>query len=254
LKYSEPTQLDESQLKARTIIALDKLGHQKFSSESGGYSLESWVRGVGLLLDEFEAKIGEERLPKGYSEQRRQLMEQLHRPVDTSSIDNTISDFKQKEAEVVRKLGEERARTESRIDELQDELAKYSAELDKEKEESAEMASERSGSFFGRLLGRTPASAGKNPQDRFKESESKLQFLSGEITAQLKVLKSIDQRAPTSPLAEDWRTLESLQTKVRELEDERLERIQLVKEREKITASIADIISGFSPAKESKNP
>jgi len=255
LKYSEPTQLDESQLKARTIIALDKLGHQKFFAESGGYSLESWVRGVGLLLDGFEAKMGEARLPKGYAEQRRLLMEYLHRPVDTSAIDNSISDLKQKEADVVRKLGEERARTESRIDELHDELTSCSAELEKEKAKSAKLlASERSVSFFGRLLGRTPASEGKNPQDRLKESEAKLQFLTDQIAVQQKALKSIDQRSPKSPLAEDWKTLELLQTKVRELEDERLERTQLVKEREKVTASLAEIISGISLAKESKSP
>jgi hypothetical protein len=253
LKYSEPTQLDDNQLKARTIIALDKLGHQKFSAESGGYSLESWVRGVGLLLDEFEAKIGEARLPSGYVEQRRLLTDYLHRPIDTSAIDNRMSDLKQKEAEVVRKLGEERARTESRIDELQDELARCSSELEKEKARSVKGAApERSRSFFGRLFGRTPASASKDPQNRFKESETRLQFLSGEIAEQRKILKSIEQRSPTSPLAEDWKTLESLQTKVRELEDERLERIQLVKEREEITTSIADIISGISLDKDGK--
>ena len=65
--------MDYNQLKTRTIIALDKLGHQKFSSEPGGYSLENWMKGVNLLLDDFEEKMGAARLPSAYAERRREL-------------------------------------------------------------------------------------------------------------------------------------------------------------------------------------
>jgi len=247
MRYSEPPQLDLNQQKARTIIALDKLGHQKFAAESGGYSLETWVRGVGLLLDEFEEKIGEARLPKEYVEKRRLLTGYLLRPVDTSSIDDSISGLRGEEAEVVRKLGGERDRVKAKIDELQKDVAKYTKELEKEKSKSAvPTPPERSGSLLRRLFSGGQASATREETDRRAELEKKLRSLQEEISGQQKVLKSIDQRSPASPIAEDWKALESLQARIRELERERLEKTQLTKEREEFTASIADAISSIN--------
>ena len=244
MKYSEPPQPDYDQLKARTIIALDKLGHQKFAAESGGYSLENWVKGVSLLLDEFEERVGDARLPKEYVEMRRLLTGYLHRPVDTSSIDESISELRGKEAEVVRKLGDERDRTRAKIDELQKEVMNLTAELEEVKARSANPpAPERSGSFFRRLFASGPPSANKEQSDRRDELEKRLQSLQGGISEQQKVLKSIDQRSPDSPMAEDWEKLETLQARIRELEGEKLEKVQLVKEREEFTASIANVIS-----------
>jgi len=244
VKYSEPAPPDYNQLKARTIIALDRLGHQKFAAESGGYSLENWVKGVALLLDEFEERVGEARLPKEYLEMRRLLTDYLQKPVDTSSIDASISELRGKEAEVVRKLGDERDRTKAKIEELQKEVSKLNAELEEEKALSANApAPERSGSLLRRLFGAGPASTAKEHSDRRDELEKMVQTLQGEISEQQKMLKSIDQRSQGSPMAEDWQTLETLQSKMRELESERLEKVQLVKEREEFTASIANVIS-----------
>ena len=242
--FSEPKQVDYEQLKARTITALDKLGHQKFSPEPGGYSLENWMKGVNLLLDDFEEKMGESRLPRGYVEKKRLLIEYLLKPVDTSSIDGTISELRQREAEIVRRLHEERTRTASKIDELQDELAKRSAQLEEENAPPVDAAkSERSRSFLSRLLGRTQTSSSKGSRDKVREPDPRLESLPGEISEQRKLLKSIDQRSPASPLAEEWKSLESLQARMKELESERLEKVQLVKERAEVTASIAEMIS-----------
>jgi len=244
--FSGPKEVDYEQLKARTIIALDKLGHQKFSPEPGGYSVENWVKGVSLLLADFEGKMGESRLPRGYVEKKRLLFDYLLKPVDTSSIDGSISELKQRETEVVRKLHEERMLTASKIDELQNELAKRSAEQEEETAPAADAGRQgRSTSFLGRLLGRTQRSPSKASQDKVREPDPRLQSLPGEISEQRKLLRSIDQRSPASPLAEQWKTLESLQARIRELEGERLEKIQLVKEREEVTASMAEMISGI---------
>ncbi len=43
-------ELDFSQLRDRTINALNNLGRQRFSDEPGGYSLERWARGFGAIL------------------------------------------------------------------------------------------------------------------------------------------------------------------------------------------------------------
>ena len=247
MKYSEPPELDFEQVKARTVIALNRLGHQKFGAESGGYSLENWVRGVGLLLDEFERKVGEGRLPKEYVEKRRLLNDYLLRRVDTSQIDDSISELRQKEADVVRKLGDERDKTKARIDELQKELAEVTAELDRLNAQPSDMPGpERSGSFFRRLFARGAASAPREEDDVRAESEKKLQSLQNEKSEQQKVLKSIDRRDPDSPAAEDWKTLESIQARIGVLESEKLERTQFVKERAEFTASIADVISRIS--------
>jgi len=240
----QPKKVDYNELKERTIIALDKLGHQKFSSEPGGYSLEYWMKGVNLLLDDFEREVGKGKLPTGFSERRRQLTEFLLKPVDTSSIDGSISELKMKEGEVTRKVQTARGQVASRLGELQKELDSWSAELEKGREEAAASgAGEPPRSILGRLLGRAQTSSAKASQAQARESEQKIQSLTEEISRQRKLLKSIDQRSPQTPLAEEWKVLESIQARVGELEGERMEKVQLVKERVEVTASLADVIS-----------
>ncbi|HME18670.1 MAG TPA: hypothetical protein VKF15_02910 [Nitrososphaerales archaeon] len=243
VKLSEATQVDYDQLKTRTIVALGKLGHQKFSSEPGGYSLENWVRGVNLLLDDFEEKMGAARLPSDYAERRRELTHWLSKPVDLSSIDNSISEHTQNEQEIVRKLHEARTRNSSRIDELRTELATRSAELEEKKKQLSSLASERrSDSIFKRLFGGNSTLAVNATESEVEEIESRLRILASGILEAQKSLKSIDKHSE-SPWAEEWRRLESLQAKRKELENERLEKSQLVREREELTASIASTIS-----------
>jgi uncharacterized protein with von Willebrand factor type A (vWA) domain len=247
VRFFETTQLDNEELKTRTIIALDKLGHQKFSTESGGYSLENWIRGVSLLLDEFEKKVGAAKLPSEYAEKRRELTDCLSKPVDLSLIDDNMSELKQNEMEVVRRFDEARERTASRIDELQNELVRCTAELEEEKRRlSSEAAEQHSRSFLRRLFGGNSTSPASISEDKTKELESRLRTLPSEILEQKKSRKSIDQRSSESPWAEEWRKLESLQVRLKELENERSKKIQLVREREEITASIASIISRIS--------
>ena len=123
-------------------------------------------------------------------------------------------------------------------------MARQTAELEEEKARSADPPTpERSRSLIRRLFAGGQTSAAKEQNDRRDELEKGLQSLQGEVSEQQKVLKSIDQLSPASPVAENWRTLESLQARIKELESERLEKIQLVKERVAFTASMADAIS-----------
>lgn len=249
VKFSEATQVDYDQLKTRTTIALDKLGHQKFSSEPGGYSLENWAKGVNLLLDDFEEKMGAARLPSAYAERRRELTYWLSKPVDLSSIDNSISELMQNEEEIVRKLHEARTRSSSRIDELRTELAMRSAELEEKKRQLSSLASERrSDSIFKRLFGGNSTLSVDATEDGVEEMESRLRVLASGILEEQKSLRSIDKHSSESPWVEEWRRLESLQARRKKLENERLEKLQLVREREELTASIADMISRVSPA------
>jgi hypothetical protein len=249
VKFIEATQVDYDQLKTRTIIALDKLGHQKFSSEPGGYSLENWIKGVNLLLDDFEEKMGAAKLPSDYAERLRELTYWTSKPVDLSSIDNSISELMQNEEEIVRKLHEARTRSSSRIDELRTELAMRSAELEEKKRQLSSLASERrSDSIFKRLFGGNSTLSVDATENGVEETESRLRALASGILEEQKSLRSIDKHSSESPWVEEWRRLESLQARRKKLENERLEKLQLVREREELTASIADMISRVSPA------
>jgi uncharacterized protein YukE len=248
-RSSRTARQEYEELKTRTIAALDKLGHQKFSAESGGYSLENWTKGVNLLLDEFEKKVGATKLPPEYAEKRREMNDLLSKPVDVSSIDEKISELEEAEAEASRKIDEARTLTSSRIEGLQSELATCSADLEEEKGRLSDAAAgQRSESFFRRLFGGDSKSTANASEEKVKELESKLSTLTNEILEQQKSLRSIDQRSSESPCAEEWEKLESLRVRLEQMEGEKLDREQLVREREEITASIADAISKIPPS------
>jgi hypothetical protein len=246
-KSSRTAQQEYEELKTRTIAALDKLGHQKFSAESGGYSLENWTRGVNLLLDEFEKKVGSTNLPPEYAEKRRKMNDCLSKPVDVSLIDEKMSELRQAQAEVLRRIDEGREQASSRIEGLQSELAKCSADLMEEKRRlSSAAARQQTAPFLKRLFGGNSKSAAEASEDKARELESKLNTLTGEILEQQKSLELIDQHPQGSSWAEEWGKLESIRPRLKQLEDEKLERVQLVREREEFTKSIANTISGLS--------
>ncbi len=250
-RYFESSQVDYDQLRTRTIVALDRLGHQKFSSEPGGYSLENWMRGVNLLLDGFEEQMGATKLPSEYTEKRRELTYRLSSPPDLSSVDSSISEVRRNEEEIVQRLHEARAQGSSRIDDLRAELARSSAELEEEKGRvSGALPAPRSDSVLKRLFGRKPSPAPDTTGDRVEEIESRVRFLAGAVLDEQKSLRSMDEHSPESSWAEDWRRLEAFQARRKELENERSEMAQFVKEREELTTSIAEMISGILPIKE----
>jgi len=248
VRYSEPTKLDTGQLKSRTITALERLGHQRFTSNQGGYTLENWMKGVNLLLDDFEKTIGTERLPPEYVERRRELTSWLSRPVDVSVIDNEISANELEKAEISRRIDGAKTQYSSRIVELQDELARRTVELEEMRKRlpPGEAAGMQSESFFRRLFGRGSGPSLDDTSEGIKELEDEIRLLTDETLEQQKALKSIDRHPSESPCAEEWRKLQSLQAKLEGLGTERLEKLQLAKEREELTGSIADAIAKIS--------
>jgi hypothetical protein len=248
IRVQETPNLDYDQLKSRTIIALNRLGQQRLSNEAGGYSLESWARGVNILLDDFEEKMGAERLSPNYVERRRELNDLLSKEVSTSSIDESIFDLKRDAANAEDRIAEGRARLVSRVAELESEQDSCSAELVRERERIASKAADQgSGSLLKRIFKGNSKTSARDSRTTVKELESKLEVLSNDILGQQKLLKLVDRNSPDSPLAEQRKGLESLQARLDALENERLEKVQLVKEREEITSSIANAISGTPP-------
>jgi len=244
IRYSEPTKLDDEQLKSRTITALDRLGHQRFTLEPGGYSLENWIKGVNLLLDDFEEKVGVDKLSPEYVERRRELSDCLCTPINVSEIDTDIDSARSEEDETLRKLDGTKIQFASRINELQDELARRSAELEAKKKElpSNETARRQSESLFRRIFSRNSAPA-NDAFEEVKELESEITTLSNEMHEQQRALKSIERHPWESPCVEEWKKLQVLQAKLERLESEKSEKLQLAKEREELTTSIANAIA-----------
>jgi len=243
IRIQEVPEQDFAQLKARTINALNKLGQQKFSSEPGGNALENWVRAVNFLLDEFEDKAGGTRLTLEYKTRRQELNDYLSRPASTTSIDAEISELKANMSDIEVRIEAERDSMISRISELKADQARLLAELERERKRvEGAMAEQQTDSYFVRLFGRKKNSARK-PENRIDDIESKLAILPNEILDQQKQLKTLDLRSPESPFCEEWKRLDSMRSNMKELETEKLERIQLVKERAELTGPIADAIS-----------
>ena len=237
------------ELKTRTINALHKLGQQRFSAEPGGYSLDNWIKGAKMLLDEFEEEVGKGRLSPAYLEKRRQLNDYMSRPASTSSIDQEISELRRKIGDADGKIDSERARIASKLTNLKDEQSRCSAELAQERRRTpSKDPAQNSSSVFRRLFKGNSKPAVQDPEIRTRELESELATLSSEILEQQRLLKSVDQPSPESPLAEVWNERNSFQAGLDALEAERLQMVQLVKERKEITASIAEAISTMPPA------
>lgn len=242
IRIQEEPKLDFDQLKARTINALNKLGQQKFSTEPGGYALENWVRGINVLLDEFEEKAGAARLSPQYLAGRRDLNARLSRPVAVSEIDEEIAGLREGISGIERKVDTERAMLASKISELQAKETTLSGELERERRRvAAATAAKSTNSFMSRLFGRRAPK--EDPGNRIGELESDLAALTSEILDLQRQVKMIDRRSAESQLAEEWGRLDSMQTKLSELEAERLERAHLVRERAEVTGSMVDAIS-----------
>ena len=242
IRIQESTKLNFDQLKAKTINALNKLGQQKFSAEPGGYALENWTKGVNVLLDEFEKDAGAGKLSPEYLARRRELTEQLSTPVNVSTLDESMAETRKSVSNIETKIETERARLHSGISDLKTEHANCSDDLQRERSRVAAVAAAPTNdSFISRLLGRKPAV--KVVENRIKDLEARLSDLSDQLLERQKQLKAVDLRSPGSPFAEDWGQLEAMQTRLNGLDQERLDRTQLVKERVEMTASIAEAIS-----------
>ena len=243
IRIQEAPELDFGELKARTINALSKLGQQRFSAEPGGYALENWVKGVNVLLDEFEEKAGAARLSQEYLTRRHELNDRLSRPVSISSIDEAMAELRASISEIEGKVEAERALIASKISELKREETRQSDELERERRRVSDAAAaQRNSSLVNRLFGRNKAQTDEL-EGRVRELESRLAALPDEVLELQRQLRMIDGRSPGSKFAEEWVRLESMQGRLEELEKERLDRTQLVRERAEAAGSVADAIS-----------
>ncbi len=261
VKFTEEEHLDFEMLKTRVSMALDKLGHQKFSMEPGGYTFHNWMTSFNLLLDDFEEKAGATNLLKEYYEQRQKLTADLLKPPDNKEFDEEIKKIESEmesvklristlNERVSKRAEQKRSENVSRIGRLKEEQTESQREL-KDAEGELEKGEKRK-SRFGRLF-----SGGSTSLEKLRERIGSLRARSQKITKEIQSLESRSNpyEEIDTEMAEQVRVLEELRQKIAELNLRKEERSQLEEQRVRTTTELSQIISSLSLAPhEDKTP
>jgi hypothetical protein len=249
VKFTEEEQIDLDQLKARVSVGLDKLGHQRFSVEPGGYTFHNWMTSFNLLLDDFEERAGPGNLPKEYYETRQMLTADLQKPVETKEIDEATSRT-ETDIELVnnqlaslerarRKDGEEESQVRSRIGHLRMEQSESQIELERAVDELEK--GEKRRSFIGRLLSSGPSI------EKIKERVSSLRARNKSITEEIRALESKSGKNESdAEIAQLRKRLDDLRETLAGLNTEKMEKTQLYDQRLKVTGELSQIVSSMN--------
>lgn len=251
-RLSEDEKADLAELKSRTIVALNRLGHQTFSPESGGYGLENWMKSFNMLLDDFQEKMGSEMLPDAFHTRREEVTKSLLRPIDSSAIDNQIEKIRRDEVELRRMIEEERERVAARQNAIESEKLICLRRLEVERRTLEELSSARqSRGFFSRLVGR-PDTSSEPVEARKRELEAKIQSLDQDLQRLQKIRLSMERQVVPpqgAPHEQIWKDLGALRLRSGELYVRKQEMAQRAAEREQATTALVEIVSKI-PVKE----
>lgn len=145
------------QVRARTTLALDRLGHQVLSWEPGGYDLEDWMRNLTSLLDDFQEKMGADLITEEFRERRRAALLPLSGPSSSSEVDSEMERLIQEEAAAKATLADLDRKVAGRLAELKGEREACEKEVKLAKQKLADLrAAKQSRPFFSRLVGSGP--------------------------------------------------------------------------------------------------
>ncbi|MDA4122969.1 MAG: hypothetical protein OK456_07310 [Thaumarchaeota archaeon] len=244
-KAAKEEQPDLDKIKERTVSALEHLGQQKFSGEPGGYDTKSWVKSLKLLLQDFESKVGEDRLTADYTKEKNEVLENLSKDPDTSEIEGQIESIRKEEVEVKNRLDLETDRVAARIVEVRNENERHSKELESEKSKLEKLNEERKQvSFFSKLVGKKGPST-RPVEDRMTELKLLLASLEAERVSLANARESINRNPTpgTDPYGEDWKRLDEAGKRIGELEAEVKSRMQRSQERADAAERLAKLVS-----------
>jgi chromosome segregation ATPase len=246
LRPFEEEEADLGALKSRTITALNRLGHQTFSTESGGYGLDNWMKSFNMLLDDFQAKVGSETLLGAFRAKREEVTKGLLTPIDSSAIDGQMDEIQRNESELRHRIEEERERVVARQNAIESEKESCLRRLEQERRTLEELNSARqSRGFLSRLVGRSEVPSAP-VEAREMELEERIQSLDKETQGLQKIKVSIERQvAPPqgAPHEQIWKDLEALRLKREELNGRKQEMAQRATERDQATAALAEIVS-----------
>ena len=245
--FQEAGSLDLEAVRTRTVLALDRLGHQVLSSEPGGYDLDHWKRNFDSLLDDFAEKIGEDRTTEEFRAKRREVESYLSLPPASTELDSGIVAILKTEEEAKASLEEAKRKAAARLVSLKNEREASLKELKAKKETLEELKeAEQSRGFFTRRLLKTGVAAARAEAD-VKEVESKITRLGEEIERSRKTRAAAAASGEAdSEYSEAERKLDDARAKLVELESAKQVTLQLAQEREKAARAISEVISAMS--------
>jgi DNA repair exonuclease SbcCD ATPase subunit len=238
--YHAAERPDPEEVRARTILALDKLGHQVLSTEPGGYDLAHGTKNLNSLLDDFEEKIGGESITDEFRARRQEAIGYLSQRSRAGEADGEVARLLAEE-DAARKTLEEADRAHaSKLSSLREQRDACAKELKAKREELVEIEESRqSRQFFSRLMRSGPST--KEAEAQVKALEAKLRGLEDEIERSRKARAT----AESGEAGEAQSRLEAARSKLLELQSSRRDEIQLSKERETATQTISSIITSM---------
>lgn len=241
--FAKETTGEES--RKRVLDSLEHLGHQKLSSEAGGYNLKSWTKSLKMLLDDFEERVGNDALSEEFAAKRREIEEKFSSAGDVSEIDQEIEAVRKQEEEVNLKLKEESERIAARLSAIGGEKTGKNLELGEERKNLQKIQDERRKvSFFSKLVGKSGPSA-ESAEKKVKDLEAALKSLEEETKNLQALRRSLEgAKDATGGIYSDlWTKLEALKKEATELERVREAKMQLTKERETASEELRKIIT-----------
>jgi len=245
--FQETERPDPEEVRKRTILALERLGHQVLSSEPGGYDLEDWMRSLNSLLEDFEDKVGDGVVGDEFRARSQQALGRLVPSSSAKEIDQEIEKTTEEQAAASAAIDEAERRASARLASLREERDACVKELKKEKDKLAEIKEARqSRQFFSRILRAGPST--EQAEASVAELESKLKRTEDEIERMRKA-RSVagggvsGQGDPA--YVEAQKRFEAARSKLLALQSSRENILQLVSEREAATQTLSQMISAL---------
>jgi hypothetical protein len=261
-RFQEVEQLDPAQARVRATLALDRLGHQVISTEPGGYDLEAWTRNVDVLLDDFEEKVGQERVGAEFREASRGAIRQLVRP-STREVDSEIEALREEEQAAKASLAELTKKMAAKLASLREERAACERDLKAERERLADLKeAKQKTSFLSRFVRTGPST--HPAEQKVAALEAKLKDIDDQIDEYVEkkkrsaragdasslrdsVAASDGEATPSSSSSPDdiHQRLEVIYNRLVELQSLKQGMLQLTKEREIAAKKIAAMMSSL---------
>jgi len=242
--FQETERPDAEEVRKRTILALERLGHQVLSSEPGGYDLEDWMRNVNALLDDFSEKVGDGLVGEEFRARSQQALSGLAPSSSATEMDSEIEKVTQEQAAASAAVGEAENTASARLASLREERDACVKKLNEERERLSEIKARQSRQLFSRLLRSGPSTA--EAEKSVAELESKLEGLEREIERR--------RKARSDPAyIEAEKRFEAARSKLLELQSSRQGLLQLAREREAATQALSAMISSLKLSEAAPN-
>lgn len=197
------------------------------------------MRNFDSLLDDFQDKVGAERVTEDFRARRQEASSLLKVSSPGSDLDEEIEGLVRDEADAQSALEEAQRKAAERLASLREDRDRRAKQLREEKERLKEMENSRqSRTFFTRVLRTGPST--EAAKERVAELETKLAGVEAEIERSRKKGRSAGGE---DGLLEIEQRLESARNKLAETQTARRERSQLTKEREIAAQAISSAIA-----------